>query len=156
MSSKKNVSKKPQGRDAAPCFKPIASYWWNIDWYVLLTENYPVLKLKLDDTEEDWALITLVDTLSIEIDVDFVDAASWILQQALEFNFYTARQMAKGKVSWDPQIQYQCRVMALLLCFWENPEVPYSLDQVDQMIWCLLATEDELLAESASANIFPC
>jgi len=156
MSSKNNVGKFHKESNKNPCFKPIAQYWGNIDWFDLIISNYPVLELKFDGTKDNLSLVSIVDSMSIETDIDFEDAASWILKRALKFDYYAAREMFTGKIAWDPQIQYVCRVMALLICFWKNPDILHALEKVDRMIECLLITEDELLAQSATLNRFPC
>lgn len=157
MSSKhKSVHKanKKVIRDAA--FKPVSRYWENVDWHLIVTCNYPDLKLEFEDKEDDWALYMLIDMLAEETDIYFVDAASWVLCRVLGRRLKDVQKMAKDEIPWVHEFQYICRVVALNLCkFFDQDAVP-SLRQVDRMIWCLLITEDQLLAESATANRVPC
>lgn len=143
-------------RVADPAFKPIAGYWGTFDWHLIVTHNYPDLKLKFEDNKADWTLYLLIDLLAKETGIDFVDAASWILCRVLGRRVNYVRRMAKAEIPWVPEFQYTCRVVAVNVCKLFDPNITHTLSKVDQMIWHLLITEDELLAEATTANRVPC
>ena len=154
-NERKLSSKKSTSSPADPCFRPLAAYWGWIHWDEVITHNFSLLKLKFDPTEDDWSLFLAVDALATETDIDFEEAASWVLQRALGESFEDAREMAQGNIPWDERILHLCRVMSLLLCKLYEPLRCHTIEKVDGMIWSLLISEDELLAEARYTNELP-
>lgn len=142
--------------ESNPYFKPIAPYWGWIPWNEVITKNNPVLKLKFDNTEDDWALFFTIKVLANETGIDFEDAASWVLHRALANRVEDARKMAQGVIPWDTEVRHICRVMSLLTCKLYDEDIRHTLEKVDQMIWSLLITEDELLECAPPGNRLAC
>ena len=155
-NERKLSTKKNNTSQIDPCFRAIAPYWGWINWDEVITNNFPVLKLKFDATADDWALFLAVDALANEADIDFEDAASWVLQRALGKRFADAREMAQGNAPWDENIRHLCRVMSLVLCKLYEPLRCHTIEKVDDMIWSMLISEEELLAEATCANDLVC
>ena len=97
-----------------------------------------------------------IDILAENMDVDFADAAHWSLRQALGEYFTSARNMHAGRMPWDLDIQYVCRIFSLQLCKSNRLKGAYSPERLDQVIEELLLTDDELLQGANPGNSLPC
>ena len=154
-NKQKCLSKQVYQPQADPCLRTVSEYWCWIHWDEIIDNNFPILKLKFDPIEDDWSLFLAVDALASETDIDFEEAASWVLHRALGESLEDARKMAQGNIPWDERIQHLCRVMSLLLCKLYEPLRCHTIEKVDDMIWSLLISENELLAEARYSNELP-
>lgn len=132
-------------------------FFLRVDWWALACMRKPLIKLSFDKrSAEDWLLYDQIDILSENMNVDFADAAYWSLRQALGEHFTSARNMHAGRIPWNFDIQYVCRIFSLQLCKSYRLKGAYSLEMLDQVIEELLFTEDELLQGANPANSLPC
>ncbi|MFA5241277.1 MAG: hypothetical protein WC029_01045 [Sulfuricella sp.] len=154
MKKKKNSkAKKFKGKAS---HGPDLLYWIKMDWFGLLYDKSPVLKLVFEDCEEDWALFLLIDLFAEEVNVSFADATRWVLRQALGNRLEDARLMAFEGKPWDLDVQYVSRVAALQVCKGYSPDDIITLEMVDNMVGALLVSEEELLMQEPSINQLPC
>jgi hypothetical protein len=91
-----------------------------------------------------------------EMDVSFIDAARWVLRQALGNRLEDAWLMAFNGKPWDPDVQYVSRIAALQVCKSYGPDDILTLKVVDNMVDALLVSEDELLMQEPPINRLPC
>lgn len=139
-----------------PNFRPISAYWGWIPWDEVIFMCHPELKLRFEDTVDDWALFDAIRAMADETGIDFVDAAAWVLKEGLRHQYDDARNMARGTVPWDDDVLHMCRALALLVCNLDNPGARHTLREADKLIWKLLATEDEILAAVRPGNSLIC
>lgn len=144
MNDKRKLSDLTEDANRGENLYVIKHHWRLIDWAAVVFLNYPVLKLAFEENEEDWALYSLIDLLSKDTGFDFIDAAAWILREALGPQYEFTRQMELGQIPWKPCEQYVCRIVSLQVCKWFEHDITHTLAKVDRIIWSLLMTDEEI------------
>lgn len=132
-------------------------YWQSVDWWALANKRWPEINLAFDGKcHEDWLLFDQIDILADQMEVDFVDAATWGLQRALGDRFVSARKMLAQRQNWDADILYICIIFGIQLCNFFSPKQIPGPDRIFHMIKALLISDDELLMNTPTENTTPC
>ncbi len=136
------------------CGKRITDFWMEIDWMTMINLHKPHLRLNFE-SHDDWLLFDQIDILAENMDVDFADAAHWVLRRVWGENFEAARAMQAMCRPWDDDMLYTCRVVALQFSkhLYPNDNTLYHLDH---LVHSLLRTDDEVLHEANGHKSLPC
>lgn len=147
---KKQKTTVPPGEATiiGPLSQPITYFWGSLNWNEIINEEKLDLKPDFESVPgEIGALYDWIDVLSENMAISFSDAANWVLQQALGDRFEDARRMEFLGEQWDPEVQYICRVITLMLCQNCGPNDIQTLSRVDSMIASLLISDEEMLLQ---------
>lgn len=145
-------SENTDSPEAGICFRPIDPRWWETDWSEFIAGDYPVLKLKTENTLQNSDLFLAIQTMADEAGFRFEDAAIWVLHRTLEARLVDAKKMVMEEIPWNMEIQHICRVMAMLVCKRYFAAKRQSLRKVDQMIWPLVMASDSFRPRVIPAN----
>jgi hypothetical protein len=157
--SPKHHAKKLDIKQEVECY---IKYVIQTNWASLVLEGFPILNMTVKGTQDDSDLYSKIEAFAHDTEIDFADAAAWVLRAALGVNqTEQARKMAKAEIPWDQNTLFACRRMSLQLCRWlaswiDPSRVDFPLTKIDHMIWSLLITDEEILEARAPKNSLPC